>query len=130
MPLHILIALVLFGITGIAALTYLFGFAEPRRFDNTDAAVAAWLREFPDVPVHRVTLCQTGNAALVATPKGPGIVWAMGADSTARLLTKARLDPSPKGLTLRLDDYAAPRLSLRLTEAETRIWKQELGPFA
>ena len=78
MPLHNLIALVVLGILGIAALTYALGYAEARRFENVGAAQPAWLREFPEVQVKNVTLCRSGAAALIATDQGPGIVWARG----------------------------------------------------
>ncbi|MBV2359261.1 hypothetical protein KUH32_05725 [Thalassococcus sp. CAU 1522] len=130
MPLSILIALVVGGIAGIAVLTHLAGFSSARRFGDAEAVRAAWAREFATVPVTAVTLCQTGNAALVSTPNGPGIVWAMGADSTARLLIGAQVRSHGDGLTVTLPDYTAPKIRLRLDPRETEEWRAQIGATA
>lgn len=129
MPLHILLGLVAFGIAGIALLLHLLGLSVPLRLD-ADRARAAWNREFPDLPATSITLCQDGSAALIATARGPGVVWPMGADTTARLLRGARVVPTDTGLALRLNDFTAPRLTLRLTPDDARHWTQEIGHSA
>lgn len=122
MPLHVLITLVVFGIAGIAVLCHVLGYSRPRRFDTQEAARAAWLREFPEIPPTEVQLCQSGTAALIHTAQGPGIVWPMGADSTARFLTGATMRHDNGRLDIRLPDYTAPRLTLHLTPDEALRW--------
>lgn len=126
MPLPVLALLVVGGIAAIAVLTWSFGMATPRRFDADDAR-AAWLREFPALPPHTVTPCESASAALVDTAQGPGLVWAMGADSAARLVSGARVTCRRNGLRLHLDDYDAPRIDLALTEDEARAWAMRIA---
>ena len=122
MPLHWLIGLVVGGIALIAALVHLSGLSRPRRFESEDDVRAAWAREFPDLPAGTVTLTRHRAAALVMTPQGPGLVWPMGSDSTARLLSGARAKATPQGLDLRLPDPSAPRLRLILAADEIKPW--------
>ena len=126
MPLPLLLALVICGIAGIALLLHLLGLSTPRRLD-ADAARAAWLREFPDTDVTGITLCEGGTAALVATDAGPGVVWAMGADTTARPLGGATLHETPTGLSLQLADFTAPRLALRLPPGQAAALRAALA---
>ncbi len=127
MPLSILVTLVVLGIAGIAMLTKWLGMSTSKRFQTEQDVIAAWAREFPETPVRVVTLCQSGNGALVTTAQGPGLVWAMGADSTARLLSKANLSPTDTGLRIDLPDYSAPHATLTLTKAETAQWSALIG---
>lgn len=122
MPLPILILLVVGGITAIAVLTRWMGMSRTLRFETKGAIQRAWEREFPHIPVLDVTTSQSGDAGLVRTNCGYGLVWAMGADSTARFLTGATLAPSDAGLAITLPDYSAPRVTLCLTRAETTQW--------
>ncbi|MBP0483260.1 hypothetical protein [Sagittula salina] len=122
MPLPILIVLVACGIAGIAWLIHASGLSRARTFDTEDDARAAWGREFPDLPAGTVTLTAKRAAALVMTSEGPGLVWPMGSDSTARLLHGSRAQPTADGLDLRLPDPSAPRLRLILTQDETQAW--------
>ena len=122
MPLPILFALVVLGIAGVIALVHLSGVSSPKTFDTEDDARAAWAREFPDLPAGTVTLTAKRAAALVMTDDGPGLIWPMGADSTARLLRGARAKALPTGLDLHLPDRSAPRLRLVLTPQEARAW--------
>ncbi len=127
MPLGILIALVVGGIAGIAILTRMLGFAAERRFTYDEAARAAFLREYPEIRVTRVSLCRDGRAALLGTDEGPAIVWAMGADSTARLIGAGRIRETPDGLDIRLPDITAPRIRLRLSPEERQAWTHLTG---
>ena len=126
MPITVLAALVVFGIAGIAVLTVLFGFNKRRSFIDAEDAGRAWLREFPDLEPRDITLSQDGCHALVQTDQGAGIVWSMGADSAARLLTGARVKQSVKGLDLRLRDYTAPRIRAALTPDQQTIWLKRI----
>ena len=126
MPLHILGIMVVVGIAGIAVLLHLLGLSRPKRFEDEAAARAAWADEFPEVPVNRAVLCRNRAAALVETPQGPGVVWPMGADSTARFLTGARVTRTANGILIRLPDYTAPRIRLSLEADEAEAWLTEL----
>ncbi len=130
MPLSILVTLVVLGIAGIAVLTKWLGMSTSKRFQTKQDVISAWAREFPETPVRDVTLCQSGNGALVTTAQGPGLVWAMGADSTARLLSKANLTATDTGLRIDLPDYSAPHVTLTLTKAETAQWSALIGASA
>ncbi len=123
MPITVLAALVVFGIAGVAMLTILFGFGERRKFTDTDDARAAWLREFPDLPPSKVSLSQDGCHALIRTEHGAGIVWSMGADSSARLVQGARITDTAKGLDLRMADITAPRIRPILTPQDRINWR-------
>jgi hypothetical protein len=122
MPLSILIALVVGGIAGIAVLTWAFGLSAPHRFSDKADARAAFAREYPDAAVTDISLCKTGTAALLRTEQGLAIVWPMGSDTTARMLQDAGVRRRANGLTLKLPDYTAPRINLRLDPEEAEAW--------
>lgn len=122
MPLSILLPMVVLGIAGIAVLLHLLGLSQPATFDNEAAARRAWLREFPEDTPTRVILSHDRHAALVETPQGAGIVWPMGADSTARYLDGAQVTQTDTGLRITLPDYTAPRITLTLDPEEARHW--------
>lgn len=130
MPLHILGIMVIGGIAGIAVLLHLLGLSRPKRFEDKAAARAAWAEEFPEVPVNRAVLCRNRAAALIETPQGPGVVWPMGADSTARFLTGARITRTRDGILIRLPDYTAPRIRLSLDPDEATAWLTALEQTA
>lgn len=121
MPLELLLTLVIGGIAGIALLLHLFGYSRPLTFDE-DSARAHWLRQYPMSRPGTVHLSQDRAAALVETPDGPGLVWAMGADSTAHLLTGATLRTTRRGLRIDLHDFAAPSVRVRLSPEARETW--------
>jgi len=130
MPLSILLPMVVLGIAGIAVLLHLLGLSRRAVLADEAAARAAWLREFPaDAPIH-VTLCHDRSAALIETGQGPGVVWPMGADTTARYLTGARARRTKTGLRLDLPDYTAPRVHLTLDAGEAARWQDALKETA
>ncbi len=47
-----------------------------------------------------------------------------------RFLTGARLEQTPRGLTIRLPDYTAPRITLRLPAEDAALWSQTIGDTA
>ncbi|MCB1334711.1 MAG: hypothetical protein KDK26_13955 [Roseivivax sp.] len=126
MPLHILGPLVVIGIAGIVVLVHLLRLSAPSRFDTEETARRAWLREFPGTAVRKVRLSQAGDAALVETESGAGLVWAFGADTVARPLAGAKADAGPRGLTLRLPDYTAPRIHLPMPPEEAARWRARI----
>ncbi len=130
MPLSVLVPMVVLGIAGIAALLHLLGLSAQAPLDSDDAAGAAWLREFPDDPPLRILRCATQAAALVETAKGRGIVWPMGADTTARYLDGARIAPMATGLVVHLPDVTAPKIRLVLAAQEAAAWGRQLEDAA
>jgi hypothetical protein len=130
MPLSILLPMVVLGIAAIAGLLHLLGLSRRATLRDAAAARMAWLREFPtDAPIH-VTLCHDRSAALIATGQGRGVVWPMGADTTARYLTGARARSTKTGLRLDLSDYTAPRIHLSLDPDEAGAWQNALKESA
>jgi hypothetical protein len=130
MPLSILLPMLGLGISGIAVLLHLLGLSRQATLADEAAARAAWLRAFPgDTPV-RVTLCHDRSAALIATDTGRGVVWSMGADTTARYLNGAQIKPTRTGLHIDLPDYTAPRIQLTLDSGETAEWQNTLEKTA
>ncbi|GAW35609.1 hypothetical protein RA2_02673 [Roseovarius sp. A-2] len=130
MPLSILLPMVVVGIACIAVLLHLLGLSRRATLPDTAAARAAWLREFPaDAPIH-VTLCDNRSAALIATETRRGVVWPMGADTTARYLTGARARRTKTGLRLNLPDYTAPQIHLALDPDEVAAWQDALKETA
>ena len=127
MSLPVLVALVVLGIAAVALTIHATGLSDPRRFATEAEARAAWTREFPSSPITGVTLCRSGRAALISTPLGAGVVWPMGADSTARGLSGARVTQREGGLILHLPDYAAPTVRLHLDPDEITLWTERIG---
>jgi len=130
MPLSILLPMVVLGIAGVAVLTHLLGLSRRATLPNEAAARAAWLREFPGDTPDRVTLCRNHSAALIETANGRGVVWPMGADTTARYLARARITPTKTGLRLDLADYTAPRIHLTLDADEAAAWQDAVKETA
>lgn len=122
MPLHILLILVIGGIAGIALALHLLGLSKSDPFTENSAR-AAWLRHRPGDSVQRVDVTQDGQAARITTQSGRGIVWHMGADTCARLLTgDATTHVGRTYTTVRLRDYTAPKIRLQLTAQEQDDW--------
>jgi len=130
MPLSILLPMVALGIAGIAVLLHLLGLSRRAVLADAAAARAAWLREFPGDAPARVTLCHDRSAALIETETGRGVVWGMGADTTARYLDGARLTSTKTGLRIDLPDYTAPRIHLTLDATEAAHWQDALKETA
>ncbi|SLN09572.1 hypothetical protein ROG8370_00019 [Roseovarius gaetbuli] len=130
MPLSVLLPLVVCGIIGIAVILHLLGLSRPARLEGSARASAVWLREFPDAPPTRVILSHDGQAALIETEAGSGVVWAMGADTTARYLGGARIRRTAKGLRIDLPDFTAPHIRLRLDPDEAAQWPSHMKDSA
>ncbi len=130
MPLTVLLPLVVFGIAGIAILLHILGYSRGLRFETEDDARTAWFRQFPDDTVNRVDLGATGNCAIVETSRGAGLVWAMGADSTCRILDGGQADVTQTGLVLRFPDFNAPRVRLALPQPQAQDWADRINKDA
>ncbi len=127
MPLPVLLALVVGGISGIALLLHLTGRSR-RAVLDPETAAAAWIRENPGDDVVEATVSADGHAALILTRQGKGLVWAMGADTTARPLRDFDLIETQQGLTVLFRDFTAPRARIRLTDFERRRWLSLMDP--
>lgn len=121
MPLELLLALVVGGISGIAVLLHLTGRSRQAVL-TAGSARSAWLRHFPNDCVIKVLPAASGQAALVLTEGGPGLLWAFGADTVGRPLAAARIRETAAGLRFEFNDFSAPGLSLSLPESERRQW--------
>lgn len=129
MPLEILLILVIAGIACIAVLLQLLGYSRQQPFTQHSAR-AAWLRQEPEISPRRVDLSGDRLAALIDTDRGPGLVWQMGADSTAHWLGGARVAATRDGLHLRLGDFAAPSVRVRLPPGAARDWADRIAAAA
>ncbi len=129
MPLEVLLILVAGGIAGIAILLQALGYSRSEPFTE-DSARAAWLRQEPDIDPCALRLSRDGMAALVETRYGPGLVWHMGADSTACRLESARAVPTKTGLRIVTTDFAAPSVRLVLDPGEAALWRAKIEAAA
>ena len=126
MPLEVLLPMVVVGIAGITLILHVLGLSRPARLADEAEARAAWLDEFAEDKPMTVTLSRDGRAALVKTSRGRGVVWPMGADTTARYLDGARVLHTQRGLRIDLPDYTAPRIHLTLDASEADMWSSEM----
>lgn len=127
MPITILLVLVVGGITGIAVLLHLMGKSSPRLMDPEDAR-AAWHRHVPDDVIHQVILAENGQAALILTDQGPGLVWSFGIDTVARHLLDFDLIEDGNRLRVVFHDFTAPQAILHLTDTERQRWQSLMDP--
>lgn len=130
MPLSILLPMVVIGIASIAVLLHVLGLSRAATLSDEATARTAWLREFPGHVPTRVFLCESQSAALIETAQGHGVVWSMGADTTARYLTHAQVKRSKSGLRIALPDYTAPVIRLKLAPDEVARWLYDLQETA
>jgi len=121
-PLTVLLPLVVFGIAGLVGVMHLLGYSRRLALTGPEDVARHWRRHWPEDRVLDVTLCRSGGAALVRTAAGPGLLWSFGADTVARRLKGARARPVRGGLAIRLPDFAAPRVRLRMDADEARAW--------
>ena len=129
MPLSVLLPLVVLGIAGIVLLV-LWLRPTPPLVMTEDSALEIWNHRNPLAPADRVDLHPTGRFALVHTPAGPGLVWAMGADPVTRLLQPPpRVRTTPRALKLKLQDVTASAVTIPFDDPATRDrWLALLTP--
>ncbi|MDV4145049.1 hypothetical protein [Shimia sp. FJ5] len=127
MPLSVLIPVVVIGIAGIAVILHLLGLTAPRRLADRAEALAAWAREFPELPATDAQLSADQRAALILMDTGDaGLVWCFGADTVARPLAGSNLRETETGFDIRLHDVGAPRVTVTLTPEDRPRWKEAL----
>ncbi len=122
MPLQILLPLVVGGIAGIAVLLHLLGYSRQVDLSDPSFVAAQWCREFPDDQVEAIAMSDDGRVALVHASSGAGLLWAAGADTTARRADCAEVTPDATGLTVRFDDYGAAQLRISLPPQDQPHW--------
>ncbi|MDJ0627920.1 MAG: hypothetical protein QNJ44_06640 [Rhodobacter sp.] len=130
MPLPILLGLVVGGIAGLVLLIHLLGYSKPLTLRSESAARRHWARHFPDDAVTDVTICASGSTALVETDHGPGLLWSFGTDTVARRLHSAEARITDTGVTIRLPDFSAPRVDVRMGENEAQYWVARIAKEA
>ncbi len=120
MPLHLLLPIVVLGILGVALLLHLLGKSERIEIVDVDQVRDLWHHQYPNAMVLAVEIADGGHQAMVQTSDGPGVVWAMGADVACRLVGDAGVSEHSKGLKIRLGDYSAPIVRIKLSDPKTR----------
>ena len=121
MPLWLLGTIVVIGLAAVLVALIVFGFTEGLTLTR-DSATHEFTADNPGLTPRDIVLAENGRAALVDAD-ARYLIWCMGADIASHRLTGARIKETPKGLTIRLPDYAAPRVRLLLSEAERVHWK-------
>lgn len=129
MPLWLLATIVVTGLAAIWLAMRLFGFARSLTLDEA-AARAEWAAQNPFVEARDITLSSDGKAALVATARGPHLLWVMGLDTAVHPLAGATATTWPDGLVFVFNDFAAPRVRVALSPAEVREWQTVIGRMA
>jgi len=122
MSLEILLALVIGGIAGIAALLHFLGLTAPHRFTDEATAAAAWEREVPELPVTKVSLATDAHAALITYGGGHGVVWSFGDDTVARILGANQPEVTQTGLRFTFPDFGSSNLDVQLDEKTRAAW--------
>lgn len=127
MPLSVLLVLVVAGIAGIALVLHLTGRSD-RLVMAPEDALAAWARHFPGDDAVEAMVSQDGHGALILSRAGPGLVWAVGADTVARRLRDFDVIETADGLSVRFRDFSAPRADLKLAPEMHRQWLARMNP--
>jgi hypothetical protein len=87
---------------------------------------------YPDTSPREVIISKQGDSALVLLEGAVGLLWALGDDAVARVMRKnfvRTIAETPKGLSLVLNDFDAPRVALSLDTDEARNWRAALAPY-
>ncbi len=122
MSLQVLLALVVGGIAGIAALLHILGLTDPRQFARKRDAELAWLREVPEHPPTGVQLSSDRLAALITTDNVAGLVWCFGDDTVARVLQDPAPQTTDKGLRFGFSDFGSTTVNVNLTKTDRDVW--------
>lgn len=130
MPLPVLGALVVLGIGGLVLLVHLFGWSKRPQYADDREAAEALLTDYPHASVRAVFLADDRRAALFVLADGVGFAAPFGEGRLTRVIGAddvQRVEDGPGGLTIRLNDYTAPRLSVAMKDAAARqAWTTRL----
>ena len=131
MPLPLLGALVVFGIGGLVLLIHLFGWTRQPAFADKDEAAQALLTDYPHAVIQNAGLADERRSALFVLPNAIGYAAPFGDGRLTRVIEVSDLksvDAAGDGLTLRLTDYTAPRLSVAMRDPTAReTWRRRLA---
>ena len=123
MPLEILGALVVFGISGVVLLVHLLRMSPRKVFADEADARAAFSADYPEAAVEHLAMSDDGRAAVLATNRGPAAVTVVGDGTLTRLFAGGdirRIEERTGRLRIVLDDFGAPNLTLAFAEPERR----------
>ena len=122
MPLHITLIIVAFGISGTVLLVHLMGWTKTRQIGELGDASAIWNDFFPDETIASILKSDDEAVALLTLDSGAlGLIWSLGDEPVVRVLR----NPTPiaetaKGLRIRLAEFAAPHVDIRLSDPSDR----------
>lgn len=122
MPLWLMGIVVVVGLTAIWLVMRLYGFDRPLSL-TPETAGEEFMNDNSGLVPEEILLASSGQSALIRAGGDLHVLWVMGQDVATRKLARARVTDAPEGLTLRLPDFTAPRLTLRLTDEEKRAWR-------
>mmetsp|Transcript_23612 Transcript_23612/g.41837 ORF Transcript_23612/g.41837 Transcript_23612/m.41837 type:complete len:191 (+) Transcript_23612:400-972(+) len=126
LPLTVLLFLVVGGIAGIALALHLLGLSATKKLD-LNMLRPEWLRHFPtDTFAHEssfdVMINMKADRGVLRSDQGYGLIWTMGADTSARRLAHVAWTETADGLTFAFNDPAAPKVSVQLSKNERAVW--------
>jgi hypothetical protein len=131
-PLPILGAIVVGGVTGVVLLTRLVGWAKPERLRSLDEAFARFVHDEPEAQMEEGVLADNHMAALLKLKgEGVGVVLVMGDKQTTRRLSPDLVKGVKKrsdGFRIRLRDPGFPRVDIKMADASAvEKWTAWLG---
>ncbi len=126
MPLQIMLPMVVIGILGITLLLHVLGYSRGAVLRDDSFVRQQWQREFPDDVVQRITLAPKGNVAMVEAANGPGLVIAMGADTTALHTNGVQLTETDTGISLHFNDLGVSDIHILLSKTARTPWIKTL----
>lgn len=126
MPLEVLASIVVVGLGLVYAMMKVMKFDRQLRLSGADDVRAEWAADNPTAPAQEVIVALAGQAALVRSRRGWGVLWVMGIDTASHDLAGASVHPHKHGLKLKLHDFSAPSVVLTLTEDEIPVWRKKI----
>lgn len=130
MPLEVMASIVVVGLLAVYVMMRVMKFDQKLVLTDEAIARAEWGADNVTAPAEVVIVAQSGQAALVRSRRGWGVLWVMGLDATSHDLAGANVQAHPKGLLLKFHDFAAPSVVLQLTPDEATAWRAQIeeGP--
>ena len=122
MPLWLLGSIVVVGLAAIWLIMRVYGFDRPLVLTH-EIAADEFTTDNPGLVPEDIHLAKSGQSALIHAGGSTYVLWVMGQDVATHNVARARVSEADTGLTLRLPDFAAPRVTLTLTEDEKARWK-------
>ncbi len=126
MPLEVMASIVVVGLLAVYVMMRVMKFDQKLVLADEAIARAEWGADNFTAPAEVVIVAQSGQAALVRSRRGWGVLWVMGLDATSHDLAGADVQAHPKGLILKFHDFAAPSVVLHLTPDEATAWRAQI----